>query len=163
PSGRLPSRPSASASASAARGQTNGHRPHAGLARMRSGARGLPFVATIVCCLLLLRPAYAEDHKTRAMELFQEGRAAYDRGDFVAAARAFEGSYEHIPRAAAMYNAARSWDAAHQNARAADDYQTLIERTDVSGNEAVRAKRRLAELEGQLGVLELNAPPGWKV
>jgi hypothetical protein len=121
--------------------------------------------AHLAMSLLLFRPgpSHAQDHKTQAIELFREASAAFERQEYAAAARAFEASYEHVHRAAAIYNAARSWDAAEDHARAADAYQIALERTDLGGAEAQAARKRLAELEEQLGILEASAPDGWKL
>jgi len=107
--------------------------------------------------------ASAQDHKSIAIESFRRGSAAFQQGDYAGAARAFEESYEHVPRAAAIYNAARSWDAAHDAPRAADDFRVALERTDLAGAEAAEAKRRLAQLEASLGQVDISAPLGWKV
>jgi hypothetical protein len=100
------------------------------------------------------------DHRSLAVDLFRQGSEAFERGDFAAAASAFEASHRHVPRAAAIYNAARSWDAAGDRPRAADDFETAIERTDLREPEAGAARARLTALESAMGIVQINGPRG---
>src|SRR5262245_56247891 len=119
-------------------------------------------VLACLLCLIFSHVANAQDHRAEAIELFRQATAAFEQRDYVAAARAFNASYDHGRRSAAIYNAARAWDAAEQRARAADDYQVALERTDIGGPDAAAASKRLSELRVHLGVLEVVAPPGWR-
>src|SRR5688572_28065354 len=91
--------------------------------------------------------------KALAVSTFADGQVAFARGDFVAAGRAFEASHRHVPRAAAIYNAARAWDAAGDKARAADAFAIALDRTDLRGAEAAEASTRLRALDAELGIV----------
>jgi hypothetical protein len=122
--------------------------------------------ATVACAVFLASPvarAQGVDSKADAASSFRDASAAFDRGDYVAAARSFEASHRAIPRAAAIYDAALSWDAAHDEPRAADDYDTALTKTDLHGSEAEKARQRLRDLEAKLGVVEISGPDGSRV
>jgi tetratricopeptide (TPR) repeat protein len=101
-----------------------------------------------------------ESNRAAAARLFREGAALFARGEFAAAARAFEASQQEVPRAAPIYNAALAWDAAGDAPRAADDYEAALTRTDLNlhGAVAQKAQGRLRELEATLGIADVLAP-----
>jgi hypothetical protein len=129
---------------------------------MRGRLRGLAHVAvTLVAVAGLAGPAAADEGtKERAIELFARADTAYARGEFSAAARDYQASFDLVARAPAIYDAARAWDAAGDFPRAADAYQTTLERTDLSGPPEAAARRRLAELDTGLAILDVRGPAG---
>lgn len=129
-------------------------------------------VARIIALLMIsgiplaaARPCAAQDVDARAeaARLFKTGDADFAAGHYGDAAGAFERSNRLVPRAAAVYSAARAWDAAGAIDRAADDYDEALSRTDLHGAEADDARRRLGELEPRLGVVSVRAPEDARV
>jgi hypothetical protein len=102
--------------------------------------------------------AGADDPKTRASELFHEASRAYERGQFAAAASAFEESDRLVPRSAALYNAGVAWEAAGDPARAANDYDIALDRGELSADQAADARKQLDVLARKLGTLDVLAP-----
>jgi hypothetical protein len=114
--------------------------------------------AAWIVCLSLASPALADEDPTTAAAMFKAASAAFSRGEYRAAATAFEEADRRAPRAAAIYNAALAWDEAHENARAADDYALALERKDIAAASASRARERLTILAKSLVVAEVVAP-----
>jgi hypothetical protein len=107
-------------------------------------------------------------------ELFQAGTAASERGDYEAAARAFDEAYALEPFAITKYNAAENWyevPGGREAARAADAYRVALEADDRADEPRLklapalrgRATKRLAELAQRLCVVEATAPVGARV
>jgi tetratricopeptide (TPR) repeat protein len=99
-----------------------------------------------------------DDARARAARLFREATADYEAGRMADAATKFETSNKLVRRAAAIYSAARAWDASGDIERAADDYDGALERTDLHGAEADDARKRLSEIGPRLGIVALDAP-----
>jgi hypothetical protein len=119
-------------------------------------ATGVAAAWVLALCWL---PATARaDDRDLAVQRAREAREAYAHGDFVAAARAYEESLRLSPRAAAAMSAALAWDAGGDAARAADDYAATLAFGDIDAADADRARRRLAEIEPTVGVLDVKAP-----
>jgi hypothetical protein len=85
--------------------------------------------------------------------------AAYDRGEYYAAALAFEEAYRRSPRGAAIYNAGRAWERAKDRARAADAFAAALASQDFLGRDAAIARERLAALEPGLATIAVRGPP----
>lgn len=98
--------------------------------------------------------------ETRASALFEQGAAAYAKGDFVAAARAFEQVDSTLPNASAAYNAGIAWQEAGERARAATAYERALERGDLDATRTSDARRRLGELKKTLARLRIEAARG---
>ncbi len=96
-------------------------------------------------------------------EVFKKGRAEYNAGHFVAAAKLFERADAMAPTSQAAYNAGMAWDSAHQRAPAANALSRALDRGQLSAAEVEEASKRLAELAPSLGKLSLNEPEGAKV
>jgi hypothetical protein len=107
--------------------------------------------------------AWADDPKARASEIFHEASRAYDRGQFAAAASGFEESDRLVPRSAALYNAGVAWEAAGDPARAANDYDTALDRGELAPDQAADARKQLDALERKLGRLDVLAPPDARI
>jgi hypothetical protein len=110
--------------------------------------------------VLLTRTAHADELKARAARLFHEASDAYARGEFAAAASSFEESDRWVPRGAAIYDAAVAWEAAGDAARAAQDYESSVDRPDMSADQVTAARRQLQVLAVRVGALEVFAPAG---
>ncbi|HEY3820540.1 MAG TPA: PEGA domain-containing protein [Polyangiaceae bacterium] len=103
-----------------------------------------------------LARAQDDDARAQAARLFKEASTDYAEGRPADAAPKFEASHRLVPRAAAIYSAARAWDASGALDRAADDYEGALERTDLHGAEADDARKRLEEVGARVGVVALQ-------
>jgi hypothetical protein len=114
-----------------------------------------------IALLLASGVARAQDMtETRAAGLFRAGSAAYEHGDYQAAARAFEEANRVAPAAAAEYNAGLAWEAAGQKLDAAADYQRALSAGGLAKEQGRDARRRLKALDAALGHLHVVAPDG---
>jgi hypothetical protein len=111
----------------------------------------------------LVGPAWAQEDLEAAAQLFRSGKAAYERGEYAAAARSFELAYGKAPRTPAIFAAAVAWEAADDKARAAAGFKLAVHAGDLPAADAGRAKERLAALSAQLAQLRVDAEPGAKV
>ncbi len=100
-----------------------------GLIRCRDGSGGVGFGArtlfravAIACVTAVAATAHADEGA--AKKLFEDGAKAFARGDFVVAAKAFEGANREAPSGAALHNAGLAWDAAAAAAHAASPLLT---------------------------------------
>jgi hypothetical protein len=114
-----------------------------------------PFV--VAALIFLAAPAAADEDAATAASMFKAASAAYARGEYRAAATAFEEADRRAPRAAAVYNAALAWDDAGDKARAADDYAVALSRTDITPANATRARERLGVLDKHLAIVDITA------
>ena len=115
-------------------------------------------MAFAVALALSVGEAHAEDPKTQAARSFRAGSEAYTRGDFRAAARAFDEANRIFPRGAAAYNAGLAWESAGERSRAADEYTHALEASDLGAAERADATGRLRKLEDTLGRLVITSP-----
>jgi hypothetical protein len=104
--------------------------------------------------------ARAEDSRAAAGELFRVGAQAFERGDFRAAALAFEEADRRSPNAITIYNAGLAWDGAGDGPRAADGFREARSRGGLAETKDAHARERLDALERDLGLLRVSAPPG---
>jgi hypothetical protein len=104
--------------------------------------------------------AGADDRDAAAQEIFRAGSAAYERGEFRAAALAFEAAHREAPHAAALYNAGIAWEAAKENGRAADAYEAALGLGGLEAGQDRDARAHLAALERMLARVEVRAPSG---
>lgn len=117
---------------------------------------GLAVAVAIACSAGM---AHADARETQATELFRAGAAAYAKGEFRAAAQAFEAAHRAIPRGAAIHNAGLSWLAAGERSRAADALAQGLS-IGLSASDEARARQELTTLERSLGVVHVVGTPG---
>ncbi|NUO48051.1 MAG: hypothetical protein HOV80_04260 [Polyangiaceae bacterium] len=109
-----------------------------------------------------------------AQEWFAKGKEASERGDYQAAARAFDEAYALEAFPIAKYNAAENWfevPGGKEAARAADAYRVAIEadervsegRLKLDSTLRARALDRLARLSQSLCLVEATTPVGAKI
>lgn len=98
-----------------------------------------------------------------AAQLFRAASAAHARGDFRAAAQAFEEANRHSARSGTLLNAALSWDAAGDAPRAAGDFMRALEMGGLDGAQVTGAQKRLDALKSTLGWVRVQGPPGSSV
>jgi len=118
-------------------------------------------LATAMVLLVLARPARA-NREDKAQALFESATALFQQGDYEQAATRFMHAFKLVPHADTAFNAALSWDAAKDHARAANAFQLALDR-GLPRKARERAKGRLDELKDDLGRLRVHAPDGSKV
>lgn len=95
-----------------------------------------------------------------AAQFFEAGAAAARKREFRVCAEAFTEAHKRARHGATIYNAALCWDGDKEPARAANDYAEALELGSLSKQQEERAKKRLKQLEAELGRLALEAPKG---
>jgi hypothetical protein len=121
--------------------------------------RSVAFAAVLAALTMApVARAQAPGEEANAAQFFRAGLAAYDRHEFRAAALAFEEAYARAPRGAAIYNAARGWEAAGEQARAADAFAAALSHDDLDPQDAQVAREHLAALAPKFGVVGVTAP-----
>jgi len=116
------------------------------------------FVRMLVLVLTIASSAFAE--REAAKELFRSGRAAYERGDYLAAAHSFEQAYGEDATAEALYNAGLSWQSAGRSARAANHYRRALALGGLDASLAREAERAITELRQKLALIQVEAADG---
>jgi hypothetical protein len=110
---------------------------------------------------LIAGPVRADEQEVAvAAETFRAGEAAYERGDFEAAARSFEVSHRLAPHAVAIFNAGLAWEAAEKLERAADAFNLALSLGGLDETRQADAKTHLDALSSKLGRALLAAPEG---
>ncbi len=117
-------------------------------------------VSVALACALLGSPSrsVAQDRTSSAAHFFRTAQAAFERREYVVAAKAFEHAYQEVPAAASMYNAGRSWQAAGEKARAATSYARALGQGGLTDEETLQARQRLTALQMSLGAVSVTAP-----
>jgi hypothetical protein len=105
----------------------------------------------------------ADEARGTAAELFRAGSTAFARGEYRAAALAYEEADRRLPHPMTLCNAGFAWDRAGEPARAADAFHGALERGGLAEPQASDAARRLAELERDLGAIEVSVTGGGEV
>jgi hypothetical protein len=106
---------------------------------------------------LLLFPAasaFAQEDAAiveEARRLYNDARKAFKDDRFSEAAIGFEAASKLRPHAVALYTAAQAWELAGHKARAADAFARALATPQLDDTQAERARKRLAELEAELG------------
>src|SRR5262249_18379824 len=120
-----------------------------------------PFLVALLVVSAFASRAQAQTATPKeAPEFFRAAVAAYERGDYRAAAIAFDEAYRRAPRAAVRYNAGLAWEAAGALARAADAYGAVADSPDLDEPSRSDAQGRLAKLNAQLGTVRVTDPVG---
>jgi hypothetical protein len=129
----------------------------------RGGAlrAGILAIALATGALSTIAPGRALGQEAKAASLFRAGSAAYERGDYAAAAVAFEEAHRRAPRAATIYNVALAWQAAGELGRAGDAFEACIAFGGLEPSSLEDARARLRVLDPQLGVVRITGPDGY--
>jgi len=101
-----------------------------------------------VFALLLLAPRAASAQEAR--ELFTQGQAAYETGDYDTAVARWQRAYEVDPRPLLQYNLAQAYERLGQLDRAVTAYRSYVENTPGDDARAQSARARIASLEARL-------------
>lgn len=102
----------------------------------------------------------ASARKERGVAAYKRGEREDDPKDFQSAARCFELAHEAEPSGPVLFNAATSWVAGREPARAADAYARALSRGGLEADYEKVAKRRLAEASRELTVVDVVGPIG---
>jgi hypothetical protein len=87
---------------------------------------------------------------------FTEGLRAFDRGDYLGAAREFDAAEQLAPHIDVLWNAARAWARTDDKARAATLYARYLRESPVDAPDRGTAQRQLAALAPKLGRVEVH-------
>lgn len=101
-------------------------------------------------------PAVAGLEKSAARH-FADGQKAFTAGDFPRAGDAFEAAYRDRPHHAPLWNAARSWQRAGEEVRAANLYARYLREAPPDAPDRDQATSSLRTLQGKMGRIELHA------
>jgi tetratricopeptide (TPR) repeat protein len=114
--------------------------------------------ACVLAALLLVlpAPARADDDVARAAQDFATGEAAYEAGDYRRAAEAFEAAYRAKAHHAPLWNAARSWEKAGENVRAANLLERYLREAPADAPDRDNATATLADVQKRLGRLQIQ-------
>lgn len=94
--------------------------------------------------------------KEDARAIFRQATAAFKAGEFAVAAERFEQANAVLPSAATVYNAARAWQEAGQNARAANAYTKALATPGLPVDHSADARQQMGVLEKNLGVFDID-------
>src|SRR5579883_2646243 len=100
--------------------------------------------------------ATIEDRKVAAKE-FADGDRAFKNGDYKAAAEAYERAYRALPHYSALWNAARAWYRANDQARAANLYSRYLDEAPANARDRNNAIKALKDLSDKLAHLQIHA------
>lgn len=94
--------------------------------------------------------------KEEARTIFRQATAAFKTGDFAVAAERFEQANAVLPSAATVYNAARAWQEAGQNARAANAYTRALATPGLPVDHEADARQQMSTLEKIVGFFDID-------
>lgn len=111
--------------------------------------------------LLVASPALAHPEGRRdAARAFAESTRAFDAGDYRRAAEGFEAAYALAPHEDALWNAARAWERAGEEARAANAYAHYLREAPPGARDRAAATSALKALSVKLARVELHVGAG---
>jgi hypothetical protein len=118
-------------------------------------------VVAVVIALLASRAVFAAppgEHADRtAARHFADGQKAFAAGDYPHAADEFEAAYRDKPHHAPLWNAARSWQRAGEEVRAANLYARYLREAPPDAPDRDQATIALRALTSRLGRIEPHA------
>ena len=97
-----------------------------------------------------------EEDRRAAHDQYEQGKAAFEAGDYLRAAPLFLGAYRLAPHHDPLWNAARAYELAGKKVRAANLYTLYLEIAPVDARDRDRATSARRELGGGLGRLEVH-------
>ena len=128
----------------------------------RTGNQRGGAIAAAVVVLAAVTPVASAQPEAEPAAIFDRALELHERGEFENAAREFMNAYELAPTGDAAYNAAVAWEAARQEARAADAYDLALTH-ELTRDAKEDATKRLVALSKKLGLIEVTAPEGSEV
>ncbi|HJL20016.1 MAG TPA: tetratricopeptide repeat protein [Sandaracinaceae bacterium LLY-WYZ-13_1] len=112
--------------------------------------------ATVALVLLATHPAHAQDPR----ELFTQGQAAYETGDYETAVESWQRAYGIDPRPLLQYNLAQAYERLGQLDRAVEAYRLYVDNTAGDDPRAQNARARIASLEQRVGNTSVHVSGG---
>ena len=104
----------------------------------------------VFCALLALTSvAHAQTHPSEGHTLSEQAKSAFDRGDFVEAARLLEEAYRVKPWPVLLYNLARAYQQAGNKARAVDAYERYLA-AEPTATDAGAVRESIRQLNEQI-------------
>jgi tetratricopeptide (TPR) repeat protein len=97
------------------------------------------------------------ENEQQARILFEQGRTAFNGGDYASAALAFDQAYATRPHHSSIWNAALAWERAADPVKAANRFARYLDEAPPDALDRDTATARLQALGGKLGRLELRA------
>lgn len=116
-------------------------------------------IAVLVAIVLVpgtLLAALADADRTAARH-FADGQKAFTAGDYAHAGDEFEAAYRDKPHHAPLWNAARSWQRAGEDVRAANLYARYLREAPPDAPDRDQATTALRGLTGRMGRIEPHA------
>ena len=110
----------------------------------------------LTAVLLQAAPASAQD----ARELFSQGQAAYETGDYDTAVRNWRQAWEIDPRPLLQYNLAQAYERLGQLDLAVTSYRAYVEASPGDDARAQNARARIASLEQRVGNTSIRLTGG---
>lgn len=130
---------------------------------LRRGSSSALAIAIVAAALVFSPRAAAEptpESRKAAARQFAEAERAYAAEDWTRAANAFEAAYKAAPHPDPLWNAARAWQRAGENARAANLYARYLREAPGNAHDRGNATKALAQLAQKLGRIEIHAAAG---
>lgn len=131
---------------------------------MSFARRCVATIGVIVCTSSAIFSANAQEievtsseRRDTARRFFEQGERAYETRDYVLAAKSFSEAYRVEPHFAALWNAARSWEHAGEQTRAANAYAKYLRSAPANAPDRDAAMAALAVLAEKLGRIEVFA------
>lgn len=125
---------------------------------MMRAMRRLPFLTAAALTALLSLTSVASAQEAR--ELFLQGQAAYETGDYDTAVQNWERAYELDPRPLLQYNLAQAYERLGLLDQAVAAYRVYIENTPGDDQRAQNARARIASLEQRVGNTSIRLTGG---
>jgi hypothetical protein len=116
----------------------------------------LAIAASIALAPATARAAPAEGDRAAARH-FADGQKAFAAGDYPHAGDEFEAAYRDKPHFAPLWNAARSWQRAGEDVRAANLYARYLREAPPDAPDRDQATSALRALTGRMGRIEPHA------
>jgi hypothetical protein len=116
--------------------------------------------AALVALLMFLAPSVvfaAPDADRSAARHFADGQKAFTAGDYAHAGDEFEAAYRDKPHHAPLWNAARSWQRAGEDVRAANLYARYLREAPADAPDRDQATAALRALTSRMGRIEAHA------
>jgi len=106
------------------------------------------FVAILIALFIPGLAFAQETARQRAKALYEKGQAAYDAGNYVDAATAFEEANQVFPHPANLFNAAKAWERAAEYEKAIKAYEGYLQLyKEQNGKDAPETKDVLGTIE----------------
>ncbi len=120
-------------------------------------------LALLVLALAASRPAYAADAHDEARQRYQQGVAAFEKGDFANAVDAFGAVYATTHETKHLWNLALAEYKANRTFDALAHLREYVAKTDANPKNVERAQGLITEESGKIAHLTIVAPSGAEI